>query len=139
MINKDIVNYNQKQADEYRKMCKTLAREIIQCLPRCKNKIWHGAPVWFDDSNPLVGYSARKAGIQLMFWSGGSFNETSFKPVGNAEKFKAAGVIYTKASEINAKDIARWLKKSEEIQWDYKNIIKRKGKLVRLKWPQVLY
>ena len=133
MINNDIVNYNQKQADEYRKVCGKLAREIMKDLSKCENKIWHGAPVWFDDGNPLVGYSVRKAGIQLMFWSGGSFSETSFKPVGNAYKFKAAGVIYTKASEVSAKDIARWLKKSEEIQWDYKNIIKRKGVLVRLK------
>ena len=132
MMKKDIANYNQKQAGENRKMCENLARKIMKGLPKCENKIWHGAPVWFDDGNPLVGYSARKAGIQLMFWSGGSFNEASFKPIGNAYKFKAAGVIYTKASEINAKDIARWLKKSEEIQWDYKNIVKRKGKLVRL-------
>ena len=133
MIKKEIQNYNQKQTGEYRDICETLAREIIKGLPKYENKIWHGGPVWFDDGNPLVGYSVRKAGIQLMFWSGGSFNETSFKPVGNAHKFKAAGIIYTKASEINAKDIARWLKKSEEIQWDYKNIVKRKGKLVRLK------
>jgi hypothetical protein len=27
----------------------------------------------------------------------------------------------------------RWLKKSIAIQWDYKNIVKRKGKLERLK------
>ena len=133
MIKKDIVNYNQKQVGKHRKICETLTREIMKSLPKHENKIWHDAPVWFDDGNPLVGYSARKVGIQLMFWSGGSFNETSFRSVGNADKYKAAGVIYTKASEINAKDIARWLKKSEEIQWDYKNIVKHKGKLVRLK------
>ena len=133
MIKKDIVNYNQRQAGEYPEICDTLAREIMEGLPKCENKIWHGAPVWFDDGNPLVGYFARKAGIQIMFWSGGSFNETRFEPIGNADKFKAAGAIYTKASEINVKEIARWLKKSEEIQWDYKNIVKRKGKLVRLK------
>ena len=132
-MKKDIVNYNQRQAGEYRKMCETLARAIMKGLPKNENKIWHGAPVWFDDGNPLVGYSARKSGIQLMFWSGGSFNETRFEPIGNAYKFKAAGVIYTQASDINAKDIAHWLKKSEAIQWDYKNIVKRKGKLVRLK------
>ena len=133
MIKKDIVNYNQKQVDEYRKMCETLAREIMKGLPKYENKIWHGAPVWFDDGNPLVGYSARKSGIQLIFWSGGSFKEAGLTPVGNADKFKAAGIIYTIESEINAKDIARWLKKSKAIQWDYKHIVKRKGKLVRLK------
>ena len=133
MLNENITDYNQKQTGEYGKICKTLVHEIMKDSPECENKIWHSAPVWFDDGNPLVGYSVRKAGIQLMFWSGGSFNETSFKPIGNADKFKAAGVVYTKASEINAKDIARWLKKSKKIQWDYKNIVKRKGKLIRLK------
>ena len=36
-------------------------------------------------------------------------------------------------SEIKIKDLNRWLKKSKKIQWDYKNIVKRKGKLIRLK------
>jgi hypothetical protein len=31
------------------------------------------------------------------------------------------------------KKLKRWLEKSEQIQWDYKNIVKRKGKLERLK------
>jgi hypothetical protein len=35
--------------------------------------------------------------------------------------------------EINTKDLKRWLAKSERIQWDYKNLIKRKVKLERLK------
>ena len=35
--------------------------------------------------------------------------------------------------EINVKDVKRWLKKASSIQWDYKNIVKRKGKLERLK------
>jgi len=34
--------------------------------------------------------------------------------------------------EINLKDLKRWLRKSAIIQWDSKNIVKRKGKLVRL-------
>ncbi|MBL8759582.1 MAG: DUF1801 domain-containing protein, partial [Phycisphaerae bacterium] len=32
----------------------------------------------------------------------------------------------------NLKDLKRWLKKSVAIQWDYKNIVKRKGRLDRL-------
>ena len=35
-------------------------------------------------------------------------------------------------SEIKTKDLKRWLKKSKEIQWDYKNIVKKKGKLERI-------
>jgi len=37
------------------------------------------------------------------------------------------------AEEIDTADIERWIGKSKEIQWDYKNIVKRNGKLERLK------
>ncbi len=62
-----------------------------------------------------------------------AFKEKGLYPVGNVEKFKAAGALFTDVKEINAKDIKRWLGKSKKIQWDYKNIVKRRGKLVRLK------
>jgi len=29
-------------------------------------------------------------------------------------------------------DVGRWLEKSRQIQWDYKNIVKRKGELIRI-------
>jgi len=48
------------------------------------------------------------------------------------EWFKSAGVRLRSVDEINLKDLKRWLRKSAIIQWDYKNIVKRKGKLVRL-------
>jgi DNA mismatch repair ATPase MutS len=35
--------------------------------------------------------------------------------------------------EIQIEDLKRWLQKSRNIQWDYKNIVKRKGQLERLK------
>lgn len=47
-------------------------------------------------------------------------------------KFKDASVFYTTDEQINTNDLERWLKKSSEIQWDYKNIVKRKGLLERL-------
>lgn len=66
-----------------------------------------------------------------MFWSGADFDEENLKIRG--DKFKDASIFYTSVEEINTKDIKRWLKKSRDIQWDYKNIVKRKGKLERLK------
>ena len=48
------------------------------------------------------------------------------------KKFKDASVFFNELSDVNARNLKRWLKKSIEIQWDYKNIVKRKGKLVRL-------
>lgn len=84
------------------------------------------------DSNPIVGYDKLKAGIRLMFWSGVSFDEEQLVP-GKSGKFKDASITYTSAEQINIKDLKRWLKKSQDIQWDYKNIVKRKGVLERLK------
>lgn len=100
-------------------------------MPEAENKIWHAHPVWFLDGNPIVGYSKQKVGIRLMFWSGVSFDEDKLDP--GTGKFKDASIFYTTAEEINVKDLKRWLKKSRNIQWDYKNVVKRKGKLERLK------
>jgi hypothetical protein len=66
-----------------------------------------------------------------MFWSGASFDEKFL--IGGTGKFKDASIIYTVTDQINLKDLKRWLKKAEAIQWDYKNIVKRKGVLLPLK------
>ncbi len=130
-MTKDIRAYNNKQSVSDKKICQLLAEEISACLPSAENKIWHAHPVWFLDGNPIVGYSKQKAGIRLMFWSGDSFEEEALKP--GTGKFKDASVIYNSAEEINLKDLKRWCKKAKDIQWDYKNIVKRRGVLERLK------
>jgi hypothetical protein len=130
-MNKEIKAYNAKQSSEDKRICNILAEEIDHGLSKAENKIWHAHPVWFLDGNPIVGYSKLKAGIRLMFWSGASFNEENLEP--GTGKFKDASILYTSVEQINKKDLARWLKKSKNIQWDYKNIIKRKGKLIRVK------
>lgn len=130
-MNKEIKTYNNKQSPEDKKICNILAVEIDRSLPDAESKIWHGHPVWFMDGNPIVGYSKQKAGWRLMFWSGVSFEEEKLKP--GTGKFKDASIIYTLAEQIKVKDLKRWLKKSKGIQCDYKNIVKRKGKLVKLK------
>lgn len=130
-ISQDILDYNASKEKEEKAICTILAAEITKHLPDAENKMWHAHPVWFIEGNPIVGYSKQKPGIRLMFWSGKDFEEPSLSTHG--EKFKDASVFYNQASEINLDDLKRWLKKSEEIQWDYKNLIKRKGKLERLK------
>jgi hypothetical protein len=130
-MNKDIKAYNNKQTTGDKKICNLLAEEINTHLAAAENKIWHAHPVWFLDGNPIVGYSKLKDGIRLMFWSGVSFDEDGLKP--GTGKFKDASITYTSEGEIDTKDLKRWLKKSKSIQWDYKNIVKRKGKLERLK------
>ncbi len=130
-MNKEISAYNNSQSLSDQEICAELATIIHNELTEAESKIWHAHPVWFLDGNPIVGYSKQKAGIRLMFWSGADFNEEDLKVKG--EKFKDASIFYNDVSEIKPKDLKIWLKKSREIQWDYKNIIKRKGQLERLK------
>lgn len=131
-MNPDIEAFNEGQATvEERQICGALAATICELLPEAESKIWHRHPVWFLDGNPTVGYSKLKAGIRLMFWSGASFDEDKLQP--GTGKFKDASMIFTHPDQINLTDMNRWTKKSKTIQWDYKNVAKRKGKLVRLK------
>lgn len=129
-MNSDVQDYNNSQQGEEKIICTELGKQIQQNLPGAENKVWHGAPVWFLDGNPLTGYSVLKDCVRLLFWSGQSFDEAGLQPEGS---FKAAEARYTSVDQINPADLKRWLKKSEEIQWDYKNIVKRKGVLERLK------
>jgi uncharacterized protein YdhG (YjbR/CyaY superfamily) len=126
----DIATYNESLNDCDREICQQLAIEINRGLPNAESKIWHAHPVWFLDGNPIVGYSKQKTGIRLMFWSGADFQEPGLDVVG--KKFKDASVFFNSAGEIKKTVLRRWLKESRLIQWDYKNIVKRKGKLVKL-------
>ena len=129
-MNPDITSYNQKLESEDKKIATILSEEICKYLPEAENKIWHAHPVWFLDGNPIVGYNKQKRGIRLMFWSGKSFNEEKLNVEG--EKFQDTSIFYNDLNEIDKDDLKRWLEKSKEIQWDYKNIVKRKGKLERI-------
>ncbi len=129
-MHKSIPAYNEAQSTEEKAICERLMKEINLNLSGAESKIWHANPVWFLDGNPVVGYNKRKAGIALLFWSGQSFEEEKLKPEGS---FKAAETLYTHADQINTEDLKRWLDKSRTIQWDYKNIVKRRGLLERLK------
>ena len=122
--------FNEAQSSEDRPICEELERAIDLGLPEAEGRIWHAHPVWFLNDNPIVGYSKLKGCIRLMFWSGADFDETALKP--GTGKFKDASIRYTSAAQIDARDLQRWLEKSRTIQWDYKNVYKRKGKLVRL-------
>lgn len=130
-MNPEITRYNQQQTPSDEAICEQLAKLIDQHLPKSESKIWHAHPVWFIEENPIVGYSKQKKGIRLMFWSGADFEEDGLNVVGG--EFKDASIFFQNPAEINAKDLKRWLKKAENIQWDYKNIVKRKGKLIKLK------
>ena len=126
----DTLKYNESLGPQDREICNLLAREIDLALPEAENKIWHAHPVWFLDGNVVVGYSKLKQCVRLLFWSGQSFQEEGLEKEGS---FKAAEVRYTAADQVNRKNLKRWLAKARDIQWDYKNIVRRKGRLERLK------
>ena len=130
-MNKEIKTYNNKQTSNDKAICNLIAHTIDSELTQAESKIWHSHPVWFLDGNPIVGYSKQKAGLRLMFWSGADFEEDNLNIRG--KKFKDASIFFSTVEQINIKNLKRWLKKSRVIQWDYKNIVKRKGQLERLK------
>lgn len=129
-MKEEILAYHNQQVPADKVICDALATCIINTLPEAEYKIWHAHPVWFLDGNPVVGYSKLKGSVRLLFWSGQSFNETLLQKEGT---FKAAEIRYTAAEQVNAEDLGRWLEKCRNIQWDYKNIVKRKGRLEALK------
>ena len=129
-MNLEVQKYNQSKLPEDQLICDVLAKEINLHLAEAENKIWHAHPVWFLEGNPIVGYDKLKDCVRVLFWSGQSFDEENLQKNGS---FKASEIRYTNVGQINISDLKRWLEKAREIQWDYKNIVKRKGVLERLK------
>jgi hypothetical protein len=125
----DTRKYNESQAPSDRAICRLLAEQIDRALPGAENRIWHAHPVWFLDGNPIVGYSKLKDCVRLLFWSGQSFEEKGLNREGS---FKAAEARYEAADQVETKKLQRWLSEARDVQWDYKNLIRRKGRLERL-------
>ena len=125
----DIAIYNAAQTNAYNKICKRLKEVMTQELKKAESKVWHGSPVWFLDGNPIVGYSVRKHGVQVLFWSGQSFVDSGLKPEGS---FKAAEMYYAESKDLKVTQLRGWLKQAKRIQWDYKNIVKRRGVLEKV-------
>ncbi len=128
-MNNDIQAYNDALSAADKAIGQQLAQIIDKHLAGAESKNWHRHPVWFLNGNPIVGYSKLKDSVRLLFWSGQSFEEEGLLPEGT---FKAAEARYTDVKQIDAGQLKGWLAKSAKIQWDYKNIVKRKGVLERL-------
>ena len=127
----EIQNYHSTFSLEEQVIAALIYQIISKNLIEAEHKIWHRHPVWFIEGNPIVGYSKQKKGIRLMFWSGADFEEKDLNIL--CTKFKDASIYYTNKEEINTVELVRWLDKAKKIQWDYKNIVKRRGVLERLK------
>lgn len=152
----DIEAYNASQPAPARALCRLLAERIAAGLRGAEGKVWHGGPVWFLDGNPIVGYWVRKRHVQLLFWSGQSFDEPGLSPegtfnmyfgvpssrapdslrpsaaLGETVLFKAAELRLTAVDQLSLTDLGRWLGKAKRIQWDYKHLVKRRGALEKI-------
>ena len=126
----EIAKWHEGQAEADRAICDRLRAIIDDALPEAESKIWHAHPVWFLSGNPIVGYSKLKDCIRLMFWSGADFGEPDLTP--GTGKFKDASIRYADVDDVDEADLRRWLGKSRDIQWDYKKVQKRKGRLKRI-------
>ena len=125
----DTQRYNDALDAADKAICDALAAHIDAGLKGSENKIWHRHPGWFLDGNPIGGHSNRKGCVRLLFWSGESFTSPGLAKEGG---FKTAGARYTDVAQIDDEALMLWLTESRDVQWDYKNIVKRKGRLVRL-------
>lgn len=102
-------DYAKALTQEVAEICATLRSVIDRTLLKATCRIWHGGPVWFIEDNPVVGYSATsKKTVKLLFWNGQSFDEPALKATG---KFKAAQVQFENLSEMDLKDLRRWIKR----------------------------
>jgi hypothetical protein len=114
--------YSRARPPGVRAICARLRGLIDAELPKADSKVWHGSPVWFLDDNPVVGYSATKKGVSLLFWNGRALGEAELEPVG---KYRAAQAVFGDAAELDAKVIRRWLKKAKSDVFDSRAFFKK--------------
>lgn len=114
---------------EERAICEALRHAIARALPDAVAKVWHAHPVWFLNGNPIVGYSKLKSCVRLLFWSGQSFAAPGPSPEGS---FKAAEARYRSLAEIDPVALDLWLAEARVVQWDYRTIVRNKGRLDRI-------
>ena len=119
----DVVKYNKGSDPANRPVIDFLFNEFQQALPSATFKVWHGAPVWFLNDIPVVGYQDHKHGVKVLFWSGKDFSEPGLLGIG---KHRAAGITYTAVASINVEELRRYLRLCTEIIWDYKSLRPKK-------------
>lgn len=117
--------YAEQQPPELAAVFDALRAEIEAALPQAASKIWHGAPVWFIEEYPVVGYSLKGGKASLLFWNGQSLGEPTLKPVG---KHFAAEWVFASLSELDRPALRRTLLKAgKNVFKDYASLRKAGG------------
>jgi hypothetical protein len=113
-----VAGYSRAQPPAHRAICEALRRRIEREIPKARSKVWHGSPVWFVEENPVVGYTATRSGVNLLFWNGKAFDEPELKSGG---KYQAAQATFTDLTELKVVPLGRWLKKARSDVFDSKS------------------
>ena len=117
-----VAAWSKAQPPAQRATCDALRKLIDAALPKLTARVWHGAPVWFDGENPVVGYSVKAGAVSLLFWNGLALDEPALKRVG---KYGAAEAVFRDAGEIDAPVVRRWLRKAGASVFDSKAFFAR--------------
>lgn len=118
-----IAAYVSAQKPELAAICRVLREEIKAALPKAVGRIYHSTPVWFIGENAVVGFHVTaKKKVNLLFWNGQALDEPDLRAVG---KFKAAQIQFEDKTEIDEKELKRWLKKAGKDIWDYAGMRKK--------------
>ncbi len=115
MPSEDIARYAARLDAQRAAICASLQKSLDAGLPQATSKLWHAIPVWFVGENPVVGFTARKTGVMLMFWNGQHFDEPELEASGS---FHMAQIPFNDASEIDEGKLSRWLQKAGTSIWD---------------------
>ena len=110
-----ITQYQKPFSASQKTIMRTLREELDNVLGHANSKIWHGAPVWFVDENPVAGYSVNSRGVCLLFWNGRAFDEDSLHNVG---KFFAAEARFSDVSEVKVTKLRSLIKQAKTHVWD---------------------
>jgi hypothetical protein len=110
-----ISSYNGALDAQRAAICEKLRKNIDAALPQATSKLWHAIPVWLVGENVVVGYTARKTGVMLMFWNGQHFDESELAASGS---FHMAQIAYEDAAQIDEQKLAGWLAKAGTSIWD---------------------
>jgi len=111
-----VARYAEALPTAHAAICRVLQQEIQRSLLKATSKLWHAMPVWFVGENPVVGYKATAKHVNVLFWNGQSFGDSTLRPVG---KFKAAQIQFSEVGEMNLKSLRGWLRKCGTEIWDY--------------------
>lgn len=119
MSDDPLAQYASDAPPRHAAVCRLLRSEIDRALPKAASKIWHAMPVWFVGENPVVGYKVTAKHVNLLFWNGQSFGETTLTAAGS---FKAAQIQFTDPAQVEVKALRRWLRLAGTKVWDFQGM-----------------